>query len=775
MALVMLPCDLPWWPMLQRHLKHLTTDDCDHVSALQSIHNLCNVGLDPDERDSPDLTVFTMLETFLAEVSETEKAHILGETIPAMARRALDLRSLRPPGGLHFSLQQQQDRIEFDRNFIASLLAHLFFSTFPKRTPKTHPTLQDFNFTNFFKHLDLNFQKAKLRSFFHYFDLLERNGVPSSKIIFSRQVMSGKEWLTIEDWLECGLPLCPLMIRHEGRLDRAPSDHLVVCFTSSRIGGHVLSSGSSWECLQLFQCPEILSALLFCEALEDNEVVTLEGVVQVSRVTDPRYKATLELINAPVTLTSLLMDAENYSKLPLSQYEEDNFLRELNKSLLGFRQRAAPPPPPTTRRLSPIGESFSSTPPENDEAYSKPVQPPQKVKPELGPLATIPPVSIRRRFILLGSSGECLPISRNPASRYSSCHSSDDGDQYFSARTSISETLEEEEEGEHNYSAQLDTPERRCTFAQRLREALDRAQSSESSESSYAVGISVTGSSTGDNDIRMRRGGSRGFMLEEESVDERGRMRRREMREPSRPYKRGNSSRYSFSTEYSSDLEDVYEQLGRWLDEAGDYADGECDRQRLRDVAVVQFAGSLLKRTLSESFVGVPLETGGEQGEPDDSETKQKMKLAMAARSLSLELARHKHKLAAQLVSLVGQRRDCERNLLPVATGNWGCGSSCLGEPQLKVLIQWLTASVAGVPHLLYFTCCHYKLLKLDTVCRVLLDRQWSVGELTGSILRYLQATLDNPNPMDSSTLFEFLIGSEEKPPHDSPPSDTSP
>lgn len=52
------------------------------------------------------------------------------------------------------------------------------------------------------------------------------------------------------------------------------------------------------------------------------------------------------------------------------------------------------------------------------------------------------------------------------------------------------------------YSGQLDTPERRCTFAQRLKEALCRAQSTTSSESSYAVGISVTGSSTADHDIR---------------------------------------------------------------------------------------------------------------------------------------------------------------------------------------------------------------------------------------------------------------------------------
>jgi hypothetical protein len=63
------------------------------------------------------------------------------------------------------------------------------------------------------------------------------------------------------------------------------------------------------------------------------------------------------------------MDAENYLRLPLSQFEEDNVLRELNKALLAFRQQApTQPPQPVTRRLSPIGESFSSTPPEAESA-----------------------------------------------------------------------------------------------------------------------------------------------------------------------------------------------------------------------------------------------------------------------------------------------------------------------------------------------------------------------------------------------------------------------
>lgn len=81
--------------------------------------------------------------------------------------------------------------------------------------------------------------------------------------------------------------------------------------------------------------------------------------------------------------------------------------------------------------------------------------------------------------------------------------------------------------------------------------------------------------------------------------------------------------------------------------------DGESDHQKHRDLAVIEFAGSLLKRTLSETFVGVPLTEGdiSEQRQSgDESERRNSIKLANAARSLSLELARHKHKLAAQLV-----------------------------------------------------------------------------------------------------------------------------
>jgi hypothetical protein len=97
---------------------------------------------------------------------------------------------------------------------------------------------------------------------------------------------------------------------------------------------------------------------------------------------------------------------------------------------------------------------------------------------------------------------------------------------------------------------------------------------------------------------------------------------------------------------YVAELEELYEQYSRWLDDVDGHRELDA-----RDIAVVRFAGSLLKRTLSDSFAGVPL-TEGHQGPLGQMETdRNRTKLALVARSLSLELARHKHRLTSQLVS----------------------------------------------------------------------------------------------------------------------------
>ncbi|XP_026466717.1 uncharacterized protein LOC113370260 [Ctenocephalides felis] len=899
MALVMLPCDLPWWPQLQRLLISLQSSSStkDLVDGMRKIHDMCNISLDPEEDDRDAAALFEGLTLFLDTcLSEEEKQIFMDRTLKCMVQRALDLKKWRPPRGLHFSLQQQADCNELSQNLLSSLLAHAFFSTYPKRTNKTHPTLQDFNFTHFFTHLDSNIQQAKLKSILHYFDWIENNNNTQGSVKISRQVMSSRHWLTIEDWLECSLPLCPLKIKHEGRLSRADPDTLHVCFSNSLVGGKVLTHGNSQECLQFCSMPELLCMMLSCEALEDNETIFIENARKTTRLDQHKSRPSFEFLEEPQEISVCCMDPEDYSKLPASQFEEDNVLRELNKCLLAFRQKpsvvnesleskSSEPEHCSHRRLSPIGESICNTPPDVEATViikkptSKSPTPPEIVTNPIDRKRWLSPCdntvnSRRERFIVLGSSGECLPVNRR-ASPFpdlirqnlpiSEDTSSDE--EFHSARTSLDGGSGDETQA-RRYSLELDTPARRSTFAARLREALRHESDFSSSTaddfdedaSGYAVGISVAGSGLADGDIRLRRGGSGGFMLTAERggasgdsdihFNESFDMKRAP---PLHRHDTSESSRYSFSTEYSSELEEVYEQFSRWLEDPIFESKSKKPRELdARDLAVVRFAGSLLKRTLSESFAGVPLTEGCVNSTGIAAENssiveynRRKNQIAVTARSLSLELARHKHRLAAQLteidenenltdsnedkqsvlsystgslpsdasietiihncaqitnssdtnvpnkrklkwavtvieameqtlasenvvlslpkskISEIAHKRHNKGGLKSISTGNWGCGKSHAGDPQLKLIIQWLAASVAGVPTLIYYTNGHESLAKLDTLCRVLVDRKWTVGELVSETLGYSQALLlkhQTNSEVHLKTLFETLI-----------------
>ncbi|CAG4963284.1 unnamed protein product [Parnassius apollo] len=873
---------------------------------MMKIHDMCNIGIDPDD-DVKDPDLMKGLEKFLEdELSEEERRNFLDNTIRIMVNRALHLKRWRPPKGLIFSLQQQSDVTELDYNFLSSLVAHAFFSTFPKRTLKTHPTLQDFNFTQFFKNLHRKSQRNKLKSLLHYFEWLDKHSNEGS-IKISRQVMSSKQWLTIEDWLECTLPLCKLLVRHEGRPERCENDEAIrVCFASSRVGGDALIDGESQESLTMFMMPELLPIMLSVEALEDNEVLKAEGVRLFSRISDKKQKPNIELLSEPKIVTVCLMDAEDYSALPLGQWEEDNILRELNKSLLAFQQSPikSRDSQRQERRLSPIGESFSYSPPEVEatvmikqasscstiNSYNS-----RSPSPQTYCAATLnlndPSVELtkrkcwlspdggtlnnrRGRFIVLGSSGECLPVTRSPGlinldtqedSLYSSCNSSDD--EYHSANDSFDYGGSEDEgRGESarpysfQYSKELSTEERRQSFAERLREALRReAENScttsttgdwSTDSSSYVAGVSIPCVEANGNEVRVKRGSSVGFVLTDKEIVDNGNIS--PSRSPLERKQTGNSSKYSFSTEYTSELEEVYEQFNQWLNDP--IVDNSVEENKTReldprDLAVIRFAGSLLKRTLSESMASGGGAEAAELYGRDGRERATPRRLALAARSLSLELARHRHRLAAHLrhkirqsipeeilestreentngdkysdsneskslgsstetcstqlsspnvkkkklnwvvnmiVETIEETVECEPvtvpikrpklnqlahkivtggSCRPVATGNWGCGRRQRGHPQLKLLLQWLAASVAGVPALIYYTFGNEKLFKLDTLVRVLVDRKWTVGQLTRAVLKYARQILHEPHVIpENHSLFDELIGIEKIP-----------
>ncbi|CAB3359259.1 Hypothetical predicted protein [Cloeon dipterum] len=821
MALVMLPCDLPWWPQVQRLLGQLQPqDDGSSVPVeklarvLTSIHALCNVGLDPDEPDTVDPEQFTKLSWFLEkECDEYEREEILSKSIPCMVKYALKLKELKPANGVHFSLQQQEDYVSMEKRLAASLLSHAFFSSFPKRSLKTHPTLLDFNFSHFFKHLHLPSQQAKFRSLMHYYALLSANE-PQGSISASRRVLTSTKWLTVEDWLESDLPLCPVMVRHQPRPERVPEPSaLVLAPCDSHVGLDVLGEGFSPECRLLIGQPETLVLLLFFEALEDNETLLLEGASRTARLNPaPPYFESIGMDTWPNQTSQLLSfaDPEDFSDLPPRQYEEDNILRELNKLFLAFQPANNKQIPnshskcpagslasihPTCKRLSPIGESFSSgTPPE----IPSPANAPQKrftFNNSNNNCSSKKLLEVERkgRFIALGSSGELLPVSRNDvlglASAYrftgprhsligkqpspapmlapktklskkfsssSSAHgdadSSDDEDEFHSAKESLD--YSEDGNGAQIFGHELDTPQRRCSFAQRLREALKREAgalgfNSEQGNKDTEDLCSSSSSSEGEEDMsrsKPRRAGSFGFALQDEQdlggeVTLPQRWLKKALSKESESVDDSNASQ----CDTDSELEQLYEHFSRWLDREGE--------EEAQDEAVRSFARGLLTRTLS-----------------DCGATSATAKSTGVTRSLSEAAGstcngRAPRRLAAHLASLLGDGKAGPR---PVASGSWwrGCFTT---DAQLKVVLQWLAASQTECSCLLFYTESVDSLAKLDTLCRVIVDRQWTVGELMSAVLRFAQGTLelseDPANPMPEGeiprALFNELIGAE--------------
>lgn len=351
MAHVLLPCDVPTWPEVERHLSQLRFAHSPEqlVADMQRIYDLCCVGLDQEEPPREEIRL-DLLKRFLKSLPADESRRFFEATLPALIGSALRLRELRPTGGFLYCLQQQEGMFALSRPFLASLLANAFFSTFPKRTPRTHPTLLDFNCSELFPFLATPCHCEKLRSLFNYFDCTFQDE-PEGTVYFCRQVTPAKSLMSLPEWMCSDCPLCPLMVRTRGLIEEA-EPVLLKCYPSSAsVGSKFLGGNCTMECSVFLSCPEVLAALLFVELLGDNEALTVDGLLPL----DPRPQASREPVFGPSECSVCLLDLKDHSSNPVKQFEDVSLLRELNKCLVSFRQAL------NQRRPSPLGRSSSSS------------------------------------------------------------------------------------------------------------------------------------------------------------------------------------------------------------------------------------------------------------------------------------------------------------------------------------------------------------------------------------------------------------------------------
>ncbi|XP_042872017.1 uncharacterized protein LOC122253204 isoform X2 [Penaeus japonicus] len=338
MAFVLLPCDLPTWPTIQRHLGSLkgAKTPSQVTQVLYALHSLCNVAIDPDLNEPVPPDVFAGVEKFLSVEVEQD---FFSKTLPAMLEAALRLKDLKPPQGLRYSLQQQHEDVVMERALVTSLLAHIFFCTLPRRSLISHPTLSDPCLAPTLSTLNRESQRVKLKALLHYFKKVSDTS-PTGTLTFSRKVMGSKEFLTLKDWMKCEAALCPVEIQHEGRLEDTHPPALLACFTSPDVAQPALTSAKSQQVCAMLSYPEMLATSVFVERLEDNEAMQIIGPLKTATVSNLKNRPHVTFRNntTPPDLIHALMDADDYRQSEVLQYEEINVLRELNKAMLAFTQ-----------------------------------------------------------------------------------------------------------------------------------------------------------------------------------------------------------------------------------------------------------------------------------------------------------------------------------------------------------------------------------------------------------------------------------------------------
>lgn len=293
---------------------------------------------------------FKGLEIFLEELAtEEERANFFDAILPFIVFLASSIEMFSPKEGFLLFVQQCESVMAVDKRFIACVLASAFLCCLPPPPPDA--LVRSLNFNNFFAcfHREeiQKTQAAKLRCIIHYFERLSIDwpGI-QGRVFYSRQVLPQNSLPDLEDWMSCDLPLCPVVIDSKTALEDSGEHLLQVVFVNDIIGGGVLGGDHFQEEIRFCINPELLLAIMFAEAMQDNECIVVRGIERFSSYAG--YGKTFEFAsdfkdksqrddNGDFLTTVVAMDAKQFKRSHKeAQYEEAAVVRELNKAFVAF-------------------------------------------------------------------------------------------------------------------------------------------------------------------------------------------------------------------------------------------------------------------------------------------------------------------------------------------------------------------------------------------------------------------------------------------------------
>lgn len=278
---VVLPCDLPYWKVIQEHLVKLQSGEplfAQNVAQrMIEIYNIANVSVEENETRTSNPIAFHSFERIVdQQFSPLERERFLSKTLPCMARYALALEQLKPSKALQLSLQGLSQEVKLDRRFVASLVANMFFSTFPARSSKMVPNLPDSSFTTFFHSILESLPQAfMLKNLLNYFDILDEEQ-PCGHVVFKRSCPNVNKSQLFQSCMTKDLRLAPIYVLPEPKPFDIQANFSVLTLK------HLCWESPS-HFLDLIWHPELLVTRLFMEDLQSNEFLSVTGLLSAKK------------------------------------------------------------------------------------------------------------------------------------------------------------------------------------------------------------------------------------------------------------------------------------------------------------------------------------------------------------------------------------------------------------------------------------------------------------------------------------------------------------
>ncbi|ELU14060.1 hypothetical protein CAPTEDRAFT_222600 [Capitella teleta] len=344
-----LPCFLPHWTEIKIALRRVRPPERSIpqlLTALQDVYNLTHI-------DNSAAGVYVGIERYLDDerTTDDERCKFINISLPCIIDRILEMDSIIPLEGISICPHQTERVVELNRSLVASFIACGFLCLFPQCQKHSSFRLHSINFNYFFQSESCSSSFVKLKCILGYFERISDDpGGPVGKLRLIRQVTQKELLPSLDDWLSCDLPLCPLDVLTEGSVEEASSNVIHTHFMGDSIAGTLFESADFEEdevCFYL--CPELIAAVLIMDSIDDNEAIIVQGFETFSKCLwtngnldyagvfhDPAERNVFGNLESTLSFIDVLdYDCMGIEK----QFERKQMLRELNKAFTGFQQR----------------------------------------------------------------------------------------------------------------------------------------------------------------------------------------------------------------------------------------------------------------------------------------------------------------------------------------------------------------------------------------------------------------------------------------------------